>query len=94
MVISVSRCITARRLGMSSATIVRVTRRLTQARTQHGAKAAPWWTFDRDDALHCDMAGTVNVQPYGKTIAHTKVRPTPAQRQLAAAGGRDQAVRL
>lgn len=63
-----------------------VTRRLTQARTQHGAKAAHWWMFDRDDALHCDMAGTVNVQPYGKTIAHTKVRPTPAQRQLAAAG--------
>ncbi|MGV9567967.1 hypothetical protein [Streptomyces sp. NPDC003480] len=63
-----------------------VTRRLTQARIQHPALAAHWWVFDRDDALHCDVAGTVNVQPYGKTIAHTKVRPTPAQRQLATAG--------
>ncbi|MFJ3339152.1 hypothetical protein [Streptomyces sp. NPDC086766] len=63
-----------------------VTRRLTATRTQYGAKAAHWWVFDRDDALHCDVAGSVNVQPYGKTITHTKVRPTPAQRQLAAAG--------
>ncbi|MEV5085231.1 hypothetical protein AB0K74_43030 [Streptomyces sp. NPDC056159] len=63
-----------------------VTRRLTATRAQYGAKAAHWWVFDCDDPLHCDVAGTVNVQPYGKTIAHTKVRPTPAQRQLAAAG--------
>ncbi|MEV7203497.1 hypothetical protein [Streptomyces griseoluteus] len=63
-----------------------VTRRLAATRTQHGPKAAHWWVFDRDDPLHCDTAGTVNVQPYGKTITHTKVRPTPAQRQLAAAG--------
>ncbi|MGV9351249.1 hypothetical protein ACWDSD_42375 [Streptomyces spiralis] len=63
-----------------------VTRRLTATRAQYGGKAAHWWVFDRDDALHCDVAGTVNVQPYGTTITHTKVRPTPAQRQLAAAG--------
>ncbi|MDI1456013.1 hypothetical protein NHG22_19660, partial [Streptomyces sp. ATE26] len=63
-----------------------VTRRLAATRTQHGPKAAHWWVFERDDPLHCDTAGTVNVQPYGKTIIHTKVRPTPAQRQLAAAG--------
>lgn len=63
-----------------------VTRRLAAARTQHGPKAAHWWVFDRDDPLHYDAARTVNVQPYGKTITHTKVRPTPAQRQLAAAG--------
>ncbi|MEV8562536.1 hypothetical protein AB0478_40110 [Streptomyces sp. NPDC051917] len=63
-----------------------VARRLTATRTQHGPKAAHWWVFDRDDPLHCDVAGTVNVQPYDRTIAHTKVRPTPAQRQIAAAG--------
>ncbi|MGW5658448.1 hypothetical protein [Streptomyces humi] len=63
-----------------------VTRRLTQTRTQHPTLTAHWWVFDRDDPLHCDIAGTVNVQPYGKTITHTKVRPTQAQRQLAAAG--------
>ncbi|WP_093508587.1 hypothetical protein [Streptomyces sp. Ag109_O5-10] len=63
-----------------------VTRRLTQTRTQYPTLTAHWWVFDRDDPLHCDVAGTVNVQPYGKTIAHTKVRPSPAQRQLAAAG--------
>ncbi|MEU2339509.1 hypothetical protein ABZ608_39160 [Streptomyces sp. NPDC013172] len=63
-----------------------VTRRLIQTRTQHPTLTAHWWVFDRDDSLHCDVAGTVNVQPYGKTIAHTKVRPSPAQRQLAAAG--------
>jgi hypothetical protein len=62
-----------------------VTRRLTHTRTQHPTLTAHWWVFDRDDPLHCDTAGTVNVQPYGKTITHTKVRPTQAQRQLAAA---------
>ncbi|MFJ3762957.1 hypothetical protein [Streptomyces sp. NPDC090080] len=63
-----------------------VTRRLTHTRTQHPTLTAHWWLFDRDDPLHCDTAGTVNVQPYGETITHTKVRPTQAQRQLAAAG--------
>ncbi|MDH6703047.1 hypothetical protein ABZ682_40750 [Streptomyces griseoviridis] len=63
-----------------------VTRRLHQVRSRYGDTAVHWWLFDRDDPLHCDMAGTVNVQPHGTTIAHTKVRPTPVQRQLAAAG--------
>ncbi|WP_328842623.1 hypothetical protein [Streptomyces sp. NBC_00258] len=63
-----------------------VARRLQQVRTQYGDAVVHWWLFDRDDPLHCDVAGTVNVQPHGTTIAHTKVRPTPAQRQIAAAG--------
>ncbi|TQJ85240.1 hypothetical protein [Streptomyces sp. SLBN-31] len=63
-----------------------VAHRITATRNQHGTKAAHWWIFDRDDPLHCDVAGTINVQPYDKTITHTKVRPTPAQRQLATAG--------
>ncbi|MGW0423864.1 hypothetical protein [Streptomyces sp. NPDC003015] len=63
-----------------------VAHRITATRAQHGTKAAHWWVFDRDDPLHCDLAGTINVQPYDKTITHTKVRPTPAQRQLATAG--------
>jgi hypothetical protein len=67
-------------------TAAAVTRRLAAMRTQLGQGAAHWWVFDRDDPLHCDTAGTVNVQPYGKTITHTKVRPTSAQRQLATAG--------
>ncbi|WP_328687590.1 hypothetical protein OHA74_55415 [Streptomyces phaeochromogenes] len=63
-----------------------VARRLLQVRTQYGDATVHWWLFDRDDPLHCDVAGTVNVQPHGTTIAHPKVRPTPAQRQIAAAG--------
>lgn len=63
-----------------------VGRRLHQVRTQYGDAVMHWWLFDRDDPLHCDVAGTVNVQPHGTTVAHTKVRPTPAQREIAAAG--------
>ncbi|WP_331744566.1 hypothetical protein OG762_50255 (plasmid) [Streptomyces sp. NBC_01136] len=63
-----------------------VTRRLSGVRARYGDAAVHWWFFDRDDTLHFDHAGDVNVQPYSKPVSHTKVRPAPIQRQIAAAG--------
>lgn len=64
-----------------------VAQRLRAIRAQHGESVRHWWFFDRDDALHYDHAGTVKVQPSHAPVTHAKVRPTPVQRQIAAAGG-------
>ncbi|WP_329449443.1 hypothetical protein OG894_41730 [Streptomyces sp. NBC_01724] len=72
-----------RRLLTTAATEVR----LRTVRNRHGENVKHWWFFDRADTLHYDPAGTVSVRPHGKPLTHYKVRPTPTQRQIIAAGG-------